>query len=92
MVAADGSEGIYRLSALDTTRTLPGGRVGLPGLDPARRYAVSPVPVSLPDGDRPVPAWFGGVTLDGRTLEHVGLMAPYLDVDDCILVRVVATA
>lgn len=87
VVAADSTEALFRISALDTTLGDPAGRVGLPGLEPDATYEVSPVPESLPVDDRPRPSWFDGVRLPGRVLDRVGLTTPRLLVDDLVLVH-----
>lgn len=87
VVAADGSDALYRLAAVDHTLTWPAGRVTLPGLDPDGAYHVS---VTGPGGvPGPVaPAWVAdGVTLTGRVLAEVGVQAPLLDTDHLVLVR-----
>ena len=95
VVAADGSEALYRLAALDHTLTWPPGRVTLPGLDPERAYAVS----AQAPGDGAVrgaagaPGWSAaGVTMTGRVLAEVGLQAPLLAVDQLVLIRARAVA
>ena len=89
VVAADRSDALYRLSALDHSVTWPAGRVTLPGLDPDARYRVR----AQAPGDHAVrvasgPAWApDGVVLTGRVLEEVGIQAPLLDVDRLVLLR-----
>ncbi|WP_324533579.1 alpha-galactosidase [Actinotalea sp.] len=90
VVAPDGGEALYRLSALDLTLTWPAGRVTLPGLDPDRTYRVT----AQAPGDEVAhgpwaPAWTrDGVTLSGRVLAEVGVQSPLLGVDQLLLVRV----
>jgi alpha-galactosidase len=89
VVAADRSDALYRLSALDHTVTWPTGRVPLPGLDPDARYGVT----VQPPGDEAVqgpyvPRWVReGLVLTGRVLAEVGVQAPLLDVDHLVLLR-----
>ena len=89
VVAADGSEALYRLASLDHTLTWPPGRVPLPGLDPERSYAVcaqAPAAGAV-HGGTGAPGWADGVTLTGRVLAEVGLQAPLLAVDQLVLIR-----
>ena len=92
VVAHDGSDALFRLSALDQSLTLPLGRVGLPGLDPDRRYRVR---LQAP-GDavarvtRGAVSWLDGVELTGRALKLVGVQAPILRPDESVLIRVTA--
>ncbi|CAL8969386.1 Alpha-galactosidase [Tessaracoccus sp. O5.2] len=59
VVAPDRSRAIYSYAAVSTHVTSLRGRLRMPGLDPARRYRVSPVLVGrVPSGLRP-PAWWG---------------------------------
>ncbi|MCU0282591.1 MAG: alpha-galactosidase [Candidatus Nanopelagicales bacterium] len=96
VVAADRSEALYVLAALDHTLTWPPGRVPLPGLDPERTYRVDVPPpgdrlVRGAGTDRRVPGWVaGGAALTGRVLAEVGLQAPLLGVDQLVLLRAVA--
>jgi alpha-galactosidase len=91
VVAADRTDALYRLSALEHTLTWPPGRVPLPGLDPERSYQIS----AQPPGDGPThrfaPAWAtDAITLPGHLLEHVGIQAPLLPVDHLVLIRATA--
>ncbi len=93
VVATDGTEALFRLSALDLTLGGPAGRVRFPGLDPDTTYRVSPVELSIAPGRAVNPAWYdGGVLASGRVLAEVGLMAPTLGADDLVLVHAVAEA
>lgn len=59
VVAPDKSRAIYSYAAVSTHVTSLRGRLRMPGLDPTRRYRVSPVLVGrVPSGLRP-PAWWG---------------------------------
>jgi alpha-galactosidase len=89
VVAADRSDAIYRLAALDLTLTWPAGRVQLPGLDPDRDYHVSAQAPGAGAASFFPPGWGrSGVTLPGRVLDEVGLQAPLLDPDQLVLLRV----
>jgi len=88
VVAADKSDALYRLSALDHVLTWPTGRVPLPGLDPERSYRVTVQPPGDGAARKFAPAWAGdGVTLPGRVLADVGLQAPLLPTDHLVLIR-----
>ena len=91
VVAPDGREALFRLSALDLTLGQPAGRLRFPGLDPETAYRVTPVPLSVSPKDRPRPAWYdGGVVMSGRLLDEVGLVAPLLEADDLVIVHLVS--
>ncbi|GAA0807686.1 alpha-galactosidase [Spirilliplanes yamanashiensis] len=90
VVAADRSRAVYALVQLATGVHAPPGRVRLPGLDPAARYRVAP----LPPGDRvdgpgmtPLRWWAEGVTLPGAALAAAGLQAPMLFPERLVLVE-----
>ncbi|WP_296665188.1 alpha-galactosidase [Demequina sp.] len=91
VVAPDGSEALYRLSALDHTLTWPPGRVTLPGLDPDRTYRVTTVSPAADGPARPgaAPWTREGVTLSGRVLAEVGLQAPEIKADHLVIISVV---
>jgi alpha-galactosidase len=51
------------------------------------------VSLSVSPKQRPRPAWYdGGVVMSGRLLDEVGLVAPLLEVDDLVIVHLVAEA
>ncbi|MDL9978396.1 alpha-galactosidase [Microbacterium sp. ASV49] len=88
VVAADRGEALYAFSVTERPRTWPVGRIGLPGLDDDRLYAVALV---SPDGARPsgepVPWLADGIRLPGRVLRAVGLEMPSLDPDRSVLLH-----
>jgi alpha-galactosidase len=91
VVAPDGREALFRLSALDLTLGQPAGRLRFPGLAPETAYRVTPVPLTVSPKDRPRPAWYdGGAVMSGRLLDEVGLVAPLLEADDLVIVHLVA--
>ena len=91
VVAPDGREALFRLSALDLTLGQPAGRIRFPGLTPETAYRVTPVPLSVSPKDRPRPAWYdGGAVMSGRLLDEVGIVAPLLEADDLVIVHLVA--
>jgi alpha-galactosidase len=104
VVAHDGGEGLFALVAHATLRDELTGRVGLPGLDPERRYrveAVMPTADDRPsavDGDASSPfieivepGWLeGGFVATGRFLAEVGLPMPVLRPERALLLRAAA--
>jgi alpha-galactosidase len=91
VVAPDGREALFRVSALDLTLGQPAGRLRFPGLHPDTAYRVRPVPLSVSTKERPRPRWYDGETvLTGRLLEEVGLIAPFLEADDLVIVHLTA--
>ncbi|MHA6512920.1 alpha-galactosidase [Tessaracoccus sp. Z1128] len=73
VVAPDRSKAIYSFASVSTHVTALRGRLRMPGLDPERRYRVSPVLVGrVPSGLRPAMWW--GVERDMAT-ETVDLTA-----------------
>ncbi|WP_446219352.1 alpha-galactosidase [Micromonospora sp. IBHARD004] len=95
VVAHDGSQAVYAVSRLTTSAAQIPGAVRLPGLDPARRYAVRPaagVP-QLAVLQLSEPGWLGGgggVTLSGAVLGAVGLQMPALHPEQALLLEVTA--
>ncbi|MGW4942043.1 alpha-galactosidase [Actinoplanes sp. NPDC004185] len=98
VVAQDGSQALYAITATATSASYPPGRVTLPGLDPARTYRVRPQPPGdIIDGNAAewgvaLPWWSpAGVRLSGRALETAGLRLPVLYPDRVVLIRVTET-
>ncbi len=94
VVAADGSDALYAVTAVATSASYPPGNAPLPGLDPDRVYHVRPQPPGdTPDGN--AAAWGAalpwctpqGVRLTGRALATAGLRLPVLYPDRVMLVR-----
>ncbi|WJK39266.1 alpha-galactosidase [Solwaraspora sp. WMMA2056] len=82
VVDADRSAGVFALVALDAARSALPVPLRLAGLDPQRRYRVSPLrigPAPTTLQVRP-PAWLqrGEAVLPGRVLAEIGLPAPLL--------------
>ncbi len=93
VVAPDGADALFALVQLATSATAVPGRVRLPGLDPARRYRVTP----QAPGDAPArsgargPAWLGtGTELPGRVLAEAGVVAPAMYPEQLLLLRATA--
>ncbi|MDH6460264.1 alpha-galactosidase [Micromonospora sp. A200] len=93
VVAHDGSQAVYAVSRLTTSATQVPGAVRLPGLNPARRYAVRP-PAGLPEPavlQLAEPGWLPeGVTLSGAVLGTVGVQLPALHPEQALLLEVTA--
>jgi alpha-galactosidase len=87
IVAADASEAAFALA----WRERPGAArtVRLAGLDPSRRYRVSPVAGRQGDPYAPLPAW-PYLDLGGSALEHVGVLVPDAPRGSGLLLRVEA--
>ncbi len=97
VVAEDGSDAVFAVVALATSRLYPPGPVRLPGLRADRTYHVRPLaPGDVPDGNAHnwgvfLPWWKAeGVTLPGRVLEAAGVQAPVLHPERLVLVRATA--
>jgi alpha-galactosidase len=94
VVAPDRREALIAVVQQAASTAAPVGRVRLPGLDPALRYRLRP----LPPGDDPgrtlaseVPAWWhDGVELPGRVLREVGVQAPQQLPEHTVLLHLVA--
>ncbi|MEH0825165.1 MULTISPECIES: alpha-galactosidase [unclassified Micromonospora] len=93
VVAHDGSHAVYAVSRLTTSAAQAPGVVRLPGLDPARRYAVRP-PAGVPEPavlQLTEPGWLPkGVTLGGAVLGSVGVQLPALHPEQALLLEVTA--
>ena len=93
VVAQDASEALFAFVCLATSFAEAPGRIGIPGLDPTRRYRVG---VVFPTGNgaylhRTPPAWLArGAQASGRYLAEVGLPMPILAPEHAILLRVTA--
>ncbi|MDM4764286.1 alpha-galactosidase [Galbitalea sp. SE-J8] len=90
VVAPDGSDALFALTAVTTGVAAPPRRVLLPGLDPAARYRVEIAgPAGVPAGTR-MPPWLtpGPAVLPGAVLTTVGVEAPALFPEQLLLLRV----
>ncbi len=74
--------------------TWPPGRVRLPGLDPDRRYALTPVhPADFYPEAAQLPEWWGKtVRLSGRVLGEAGVQIPAMFPEYLHLIRATALA
>ena len=84
VVAADGSEALFAVVAVDRSLTWPPGAVRLPGLAPERVYRVTRVDPGADDDARPT---WDGAALPGRVLGELGLQAPPLRPETLALVH-----
>ena len=97
VVAANGRRAVYRFVQLTSSQTYPAAPVRLPGLDPAARYRVRPLDVSLDAaadgivaGQSPLGWWSArGVVLSGVALETYGIRPPCLHVAQAVLFEAV---
>jgi alpha-galactosidase len=91
VVAPDRSAAIYSFATVGIHETALLGRLRLPGLDPARRYRVVPVPVGQPPSGIP-PRWWGadrsGIVLPGAVLGSAGLMEAPVRPDQAVVLLV----
>jgi alpha-galactosidase len=91
VVAADGSAAVFSYAQLTTSELEAPAAVLLPGLDPDRRYRVTPLPVAGGHTGvaRAAPPWWGagGTTLPGRALEVVGLRLPVLSPEQALVLE-----
>ncbi len=82
---------VFAFVQLTTSSQAVPAAVPLPGLDPDRRYRVTPLvpPGGARTAGRADPPWWsaGGVTLTGRELSVVGLRLPVLAPEQCVLLE-----
>ncbi|MFF0173386.1 alpha-galactosidase [Micromonospora profundi] len=95
VVAHDKTRAVYAVARLATSVAQVPGAVRLPGLDPARRYLVRPVPdVPAPATiDLRPPTWVdAGVTLSGAALARIGVQLPALHPEQSLVLEVTPAA
>jgi alpha-galactosidase len=85
IVAADAAEAVYALAWRE--RSGSARAVRFAGLDPARRYRVSPVAGRQGDPYAPLPPW-PYLDLGGSALEHLGVLIPDAPRGSGLLLRV----
>ncbi|WP_197676424.1 alpha-galactosidase [Nakamurella panacisegetis] len=94
VVAADRSSAVFCYAQLATTLAEKPSAARFAGLDPDRRYRVTPLtPAGEPAaGHRVPPPWLaaGSATMSGRTLQTVGLPLPVLHPEEALLLELVA--
>ena len=91
VVALDGGAAVFCYAQLTTSALEAPAAVLLPGLDPGRRYRVTPLPVAGGHSgvQRSAPPWWdaGSVVLTGRALAVAGLRLPVLNPEQALLVE-----
>ncbi|PJM76490.1 alpha-galactosidase [Bifidobacterium felsineum] len=96
MVMPSQDAAIYRFTQLTTGQTYPAAPVRLPGLDPDRRYRVSPLDPSLDltglaNGQSTLGWWNeDGVVMTGEALQRYGIRPPSLHPQQAVLFKAVA--
>jgi alpha-galactosidase len=76
VVSTDLSSGIYALTSLGRSEVAQLGRIRLPGLDPDRRYRVTPLMLGFPPSGLIPPPWWGVTKVGGDLYEQRALHAP----------------
>ena len=76
VVSTDLSTAIYSLTSLARSEVTLFGRIRLPGLDPHRRYRVTPVMLDFPPSGLVPPPWWGMTEVGGDWYEQRALHAP----------------
>jgi alpha-galactosidase len=72
VVAADQSAALYSFASVGRSEVVSVGRLRFPGLDPTRRYRVTPLMLeSAPSGLRP-PLWWGVTVADKNEARAAG--------------------
>ena len=96
MVMPNRNAAIYRFAQLTTSQTYPAAPVHLPGLDPKRKYRISPLDPSLDlegltNGQSTLGWWNEeGVVLTGEALQRYGIRPPSLHPQQAVLFKAVA--
>ena len=73
VVAPDRRQALYSYACVSRSDVVSPGRLRFPGLDPARRYRVAPVPVGRPPRGLDAPAWWGvGLVVEEDSDRGVG--------------------
>jgi len=91
VVSPEKSSALMFLAFLGRSEVSPRGRFTLPGLDPDKRYRVTPVIVGTPDQGRTEPLWYAGgagTVLSGRALAAAGLQTPGSLPERVVILRV----
>jgi alpha-galactosidase len=94
VVAEDGSEAVFSISAVGLTLDAVASPVRLPGLDPDRSYVIEPLTFGAPPRylAAALPRWLsdGTVSLLGRLLSEIGVAAPPLAPEQTLVLRLIA--
>jgi alpha-galactosidase len=96
IVSRDGAEAVFSISALAMTDDAIPSSIRLPGLDPARTYAIEPITLGAPPRylAQSKPGWLetGGTVILGRLLEQVGIAAPPLAPEQTLILHLRAVS
>ncbi|WP_375426015.1 alpha-galactosidase [uncultured Friedmanniella sp.] len=98
VLAPDRSQAIFSFASVGRSEVASLGRLRFPGLDPARRYRVTPLRVGEEPSGLTVPAWWdldgprAGVVLNGAALAAAGLTAAGTHPDHAVLYRLDAVS
>ncbi len=93
VVGADARTALFSIACLHRSEMSPRGRLRLRGLDPERRYRITPLEIGGPAPGFVAPAWFekarreDGLVLSGSTLMHTGLATPAIYPEQAFLLR-----
>ncbi|GAA4426611.1 alpha-galactosidase [Georgenia halophila] len=90
VVAADAGEAIFAVAAVRSSPLNAPGAVRVPGLDPTRRYRVTPLVPGATGRrrrDGKTAWWEHGLTLPGRVLDRVGVQMPNLNPEQQVLLH-----
>lgn len=92
VVAPDGSQALVEIASLAWSLPERPPRARLRGLDPGRRYRVTPVqPGAAPSGLRTPPWWSAeGTVVPGAVLERVGLQVPAVHPEQSVVLHLEA--
>lgn len=90
VVAQDRCEALYAYVGLTRSPLSGVGRVRLPGLDPARRYALEPVRVGLQPQEHEAPRWWwdAPIVLSGAALSTAGVVLLSMPPEQAVLLHV----
>ncbi|MEV0569466.1 alpha-galactosidase [Dactylosporangium sp. NPDC050588] len=90
VVSADAAQALFAMVAMTTAATSQLGHVRIPGLDPAARYRVRPLPPGDDPGTvalSPAPWLSADLVLSGQLLAEVGLSAPPMHPEQLLLLH-----
>ena len=76
VVSTDLGTAIYAMTSLSRSEVALLGRIRLPGLDPGRRYRVTPLMLNFPPSGLVPPPWWGATRIGRDPYEQRALHAP----------------
>jgi alpha-galactosidase len=91
VISADRSEAVVAHTQMETAAVLLMDPLRIPGLDPARTYAIEliPLPGPIHNPARRQPSWLAtGLRATGRQLAHVGIQPPVMDPESLIVLHI----